>query len=99
MAVDAWRFDEWNTQLDPAARRTSSALTFCSRCSASRTAATRCRTPSEGQELRRRPGGDGPFGKVWPRHEYGEVAMHHYLVSRALLYRYVHDDESATWKS
>jgi hypothetical protein len=34
------------------------------------------------------------FGRVWPRHEYGEVAMHHYLVSRALLYGYVHDDES-----
>lgn len=33
------------------------------------------------------------FGKVWPRNEHGETAMHHYLVSRAMLYHHVFKDE------
>ncbi len=34
------------------------------------------------------------FGKVWPRNEHGETALNHYLVSRALLYHQVYEDES-----
>jgi hypothetical protein len=31
------------------------------------------------------------FGEVWPRHPYGNIAMHHYLVSRVLLYNEIHN--------
>jgi len=33
------------------------------------------------------------FGNVWPRNEHGETAMNHYLISRAMLYHHVYQDE------
>lgn len=31
------------------------------------------------------------FGEVWPRHEYGNIALHQYLVSRVLLYNELYE--------
>ena len=91
-------FDEWKTQLfimphtphNVSLEYLHSLLCFTHGC---HTLQVSQKLESKAKGISLRTAMDA-FGKVWPRNEHGDIAMNHYLVSRALLYHHVYEDDS-----